>query len=390
MFCSKCGSEIAEGSTFCGKCGAPVGVQAGGTAPAESAQGAAPGATTPKRSGAKIGAIAAVVVVTVALVVGFATNWFGLAGVQPKEAVEVPTASQGADEAQDANAADSQAADAGESADDAKGGPQAAAGVAVKSAAEAYTWDELSQISAEISAAGDEAAAIEIAKKYNLCTPEGKLDGTQVKSVMLADGTQTTVQIVGFAHDDKTSGGKAGITFIFGDCVGEAPMNSTDTNAGGWEVSQMRAYLNGDWRTQLPQDLATVIVSVDKPTNNVGKTQNSSSVTSTSDSIWLFSLAELVSPLEYSSLHEESFEVGAAEGNQYKLYEDMEVTFESGGSYTNPILVKELDGIASFWYERSACWITEGNFQAVSENGEPNFMGGGAQYPSGVVPGFCI
>ena len=96
----------------------------------------------------------------------------------------------------------------------------------MKSAVEAYTWDELSQISAEIGAAGDEAAAIEVAKKYNLCTPEGKLDGTQVKSVTLADGTQTTVQIVGFAHDDKTSGGKAGITFIFGDCVGEAPMNS--------------------------------------------------------------------------------------------------------------------------------------------------------------------
>ncbi len=122
----------------------------------------------------------------------------------------------------------------------------------MKSAVEAYTWDELSRISAEIGAAGDEAAAIEVAKKYNLCTPEGKLDGTQVKSVALADGTQTTVQIVGFAHDDKTAGGKAGITFIFGDCVGEAPMNSTDTNAGGWEASQMRAYLNGDGNPAAP------------------------------------------------------------------------------------------------------------------------------------------
>ena len=171
--------------------------------------------------------------VALVLVAGFATNWFGLAGVQPKEAVEVPAASQGADEAQGANAADGQSADANESAGDAQGGSQDATGAAVKSAVEAYTWDELSRISAEIGAAGDEAAAIEVAKKYNLCTPEGKLDGTQVKSVALADGTQTTVQIVGFAHDDKTAGGKAGITFIFGICVGEAPMSSTDTNAGG-------------------------------------------------------------------------------------------------------------------------------------------------------------
>ncbi len=120
----------------------------------------------------------------------------------------------------------------------------------MKSAVEAYTWDELSQISAEIGAAGDEAAAIEVAKKYNLCTPEGKLDGTQVKSVALADGTQTTVQIVGFAHDDKTSGGKAGITFVFGDPLVNQPLPMNDDDSigaeGGWEACSMRGYLNGD------------------------------------------------------------------------------------------------------------------------------------------------
>ena len=302
MFCPKCGSEIAEGAAFCGKCGAPVGAQAAGAAQAGSAQGAAGAAVggTPalKKNGAKIGAVAAAVVVLVVLVAGFATNWFGLAGVQPQEAVEVPAASQGA------NAADGQSADANESAGDAQGGSQDAAGAAVKSAVEAYTWDELSRISAEIGAAGDEAAAIEVAKKYNLCTPEGKLDGTQVKSVALADGTQTTVQIVGFAHDDKTAGGKAGITFIFGDCVGEAPMNGESTNAGGWEASQMRAYLNGDWRVQLPEDLNAVIVPVDKLTNNVGETQEASSVTTTSDSLWLLSFAELAGPIPAAELGE--------------------------------------------------------------------------------------
>lgn len=70
-------------------------------------------------------------------------------------------------------------------------------------------------------------------------------------------------------------------------------MNSTDTNAGGWEASQMRAYLNGDWRTQLPQDLDAVIVPVDKLSNNVGETDAVSAVTTTSDALWLFSLSEL-------------------------------------------------------------------------------------------------
>lgn len=394
MFCPKCGNEIAEGSAFCGKCGAPVGAQAGGSAPVGGAQGAASGsagagAPTPKRNGAKIGAIAAVVVVALVLVAGFATNWFGLAGVQPKEAVEVPAASQGADEAQGANAADGQSADANESAGDAQGGSQDATGAAVKSAVEAYTWDELSRISAEIGAAGDEAAAIEVAKKYNLCTPEGKLDGTQVKSVALADGTQTTVQIVGFAHDDKTSGGKAGITFIFGDCVGEAPMNPTDTNAGGWEASQMRGYLNSDVMTLLPEDLKSAIVPVDKLTNNVGKTQDISAVTATSDSLWLFSLAELAGPISAAELLGGSYgwaaDIFNAEGSRYQLFSDTGVIWNN----ENSTLVKNLQGSPDSWWGRSPYPDSSGDFQYVLSDGGP-YGGYGTHYSYGVVPGFCI
>ncbi len=392
MFCPKCGSEIAEGSAFCGKCGAPVGAQAGGSAPVGGAQGAASGsagagAPTPKRNGAKIGAIAAVVVVALVLVAGFATNWFGLAGVQPKEAVEVPAVSQGTDSQQDANAADGQTADASESAGDAQGGSQDAAGATVKSAVEAYTWDELSQISAEIGAAGDEAAAIEVAKKYNLCTPEGKLDGTQVKSVTLADGTQTTVQIVGFAHDDKTSGGKAGITFIFGDCVGEASMNSEPTNSGGWEASQMRAYLNGDWRVQLPEDLNAVIVPVDKLTNNVGEARDISSVTATSDSLWLLSLAELAGPISATEAphgYEWLPEIFNAEGSRYQLFSDAGVAWDG----ENSILVKNSQDSSFSWWERTPNPLYTYGFWGVSSGGSPNAAGDVDSY--GVVPGFCI
>lgn len=186
MFCPKCGSEVQEGSSFCGKCGAPV-----GAAPTQKgAEGGAAGAAAssapaPKKSGARIGIVVAAVVVVLLAVVGFATNGFGLGGVQPKEAVDVPVAAQGTQTGGEEASADNGDAP---SADD----QATTAGATVKSAVEAYTWDELSQISAEIAAAGDEAAGIEVAKKYNLCTPDGKLDGTQVKSVTLTDGTQTT------------------------------------------------------------------------------------------------------------------------------------------------------------------------------------------------------
>lgn len=362
MFCPKCGSEIAEGSAFCGKCGAPAGAQAG-----DAAVGGAPAA---KKSGARIGAIAAVAVVAVVLVAGFATNWFGLAGVQPEEAVEVPAAGQGAGDAQGAG-------------DGAEGDSQDAAGAAVKSAVEAYTWDELSQISAEIGAAGDEAAAVEVAKRYNLCTPEGKLDGTQVKSVTLADGTQTYVQIVGFAHDDKTGGGKAGITFIFGDCVAEAPMNPTDTNVGGWEASQMRAYLNGDWRAQLPEDLDAVIVPVDKLTNNAGETQDVSSVTTTSDSLWLSSATELCGAIDVFS-NSAYNAVLNAEGAEYKLFRDTLV----GSTGSNEILVKSFQGSPYHWWGRSPDPDASTRFRGMRSEGLLSW--GGADISGGVVPSFCI
>lgn len=391
MFCPKCGNEIAEGSAFCGKCGAPVGAPAGGTAQAGSAQGATGaavgGTPTPKKNGTKIGVIAAVVVVVVVLVAGFATNWFGLAGVQPKEAVEVPAASQGADGQQDANTVDGQGADIGENAGDAQGDSQAA-GAAVKSEVEAYTWDELSQISAEIGAAGDETAAIEVAKKYNLCTPEGKLDGTQVKSVTLADGAQTTVQIVGFAHDDKTSGGKAGITFIFGDCVGEAPMNPTETNVGGWEASQMRGYLNSNGMNLLPKDLRSVIVPVDKLTNNMGEAQDVSAVTTTSDSLWLFSLAELAGPIP-ADVWEGDYEyisaIFNAESSRYKLFSDMSVNWNDA----NPIIAKNYQNSSIAWWERSTSSTRVDDFLCVTSEGKP-FYSVNADDSGGVVPGFCI
>ena len=379
MFCPKCGNEVAEGSAFCGKCGAPVGgpaaaaetsgAAAGGLKPAPTG---APGVPSPKKSGAKVGAIAAAVVVVVVLVAGFATNWFGLAGVQPKEAVDVPAASQGAGDAD------------GDVAGATSAGDQGGEAATVKSAVEAYTWDELSQISDEIGAAGDEAAAIEVAKKYNLCTPEGKLDGTQVKLVTLTNNMTVPVQIVGFAHDDKTAGGKAGITFIFGECIGEMPMNAEMTNAGGWEASQMRAYLNGDGMALLPEDLKKVVAPVDKLTNNAGETQDVSAVTTTSDSLWLPSFAELVGWLPDDASSDAP--VFNAEGSQYKLYRDTNVVWEN---IENPILVKNYQNSPDYWWERSPYPSGSGGFLCVFSGGGPG-GGGYAGSSNGVVPGFCL
>ena len=248
-----------------------------------------------------------------------------------------------------------------------------------------YSWEELSEISEEIAKAPNEGAAIEVAKKYKLTTEDGRLDGTQAKSVTLSDGTQTTVQIAGFWHDDKADGGKAGITFIFGDCISKREMNPSDTNAGGWEKSRMRSYLDSEGLDLLPDDLRQKIVSVKKLTNNVGgETKSTSSVTPTSDRLWLFSQTELSGTIRLNSnyaYHAAYEDVLNAQGSQYKLFRDTNVR-----QGCNDILVKKLSA-PSGWWERSPIWAHSDGFGYVDWQGDPDNSGYGSY---GVVPGFCI
>lgn len=337
MFCPKCGNEVQEGSAFCGNCGAGIAGKVPNTAGVATAAATVATTKAGKKKG-PIAIVAAIVVVAIAVVIG--VNVLG-----------------------------------------------GASGVAVKDSTEAYTWEELSKISEEIGRARDEGAAVEIAKKYNLTTKDGKLDGTQTKSVTLSNGMQTAVQIVGFAHDDKTDGGKAGITFIFKDCIGTHVMNSNDKIIGGWEKSQMRSYLNSEGLNLLPVDLKREIVAVNKLTNNVGETQSVSSVTTTSDQLWLFSHVELAgyeSHSDYASGYGYVADVFNSEGARYKLYDDMGVNPFS----SNDILVKNYQSSSYDWWERSPV-PSGGWFMYVTTIGDLHY----GRYPGnsfGVVPGFCI
>ena len=254
-----------------------------------------------------------------------------------------------------------------------------------------YTWEELSKISEEIAKASDESAAIEIAKKHNLATEDGKLDGTQTKTVQLTDGTTATVQIAGFLHDDKTGGGKAGITFIFKDAIAEHDMNPdrnpygpgtfTGSNAGGWEGSAMRSWLSTEGISMLPSDLTDKIVAVDKKTNNVGRTEDVSSVTKTSDKFWLFSPVETYGTVEETYWADEIYN---AQGAEYKLFKDCNV----GLKHDYHFLVDGFDVPEGSWWLRSPdCWNGQ-DFRFVSSYGWDNLND--AYNPYGVVPGFCI
>ena len=366
MFCTNCGTKNADGAKFCTSCGAPLmpsssvnNQQRQAPAPqsAPRAQAApmveeqpssrptAPAPEQPqlkrKKSKARIIIpVVAVVVVAAVAVAAVFTNGFGLLGVP------------------------------------------------VRATVNDYSWEELSKISAQISACDSQGEALEVAKSYNLTNPDGTLDGTQVKQIELTDGTTTEVQILGFYHDDKSDGsGKAGISFIFKDAIGQHVMNSNGTTEGGWRNSEMRSWMNSDLITLLPEDLQSQIVAVDKLTNSVGFTADPDSVATTSDKLWLLSQIELVGPSDGSN--PTYFGALDAEGSQYQLFSSCGVARND----PRPILQKRFaatPGIAAvIWWQRSSAADVSENFYYTSEDGEA-FCGGSASNAFGVAPAFCI
>lgn len=349
MFCPKCGKENEDNAAFCSSCGeklnAPQAAEAAKGAPVVTATttgsvmtGDGTTAVAAKKTGRIIGIIVAAVIVAAIVVAAITTGGFGLMGPS------------------------------------------------VKGSVNDYSWDELSKISAEISKASDESGAIETAKKYNLTTADGKLDGSQTKSIMLSDGTDVDVQITGFYHDDKASGGKAGITFIFGDVIAKHDMNSNDTNAGGWAESQMRSWLASDGVDSLPNDLRSILVEVDKSTSNADEVDSVSSVGVSSDKLWLYSLEELGGSMGSKVMeYPEVIELYESEGDQYKLYRDMDVDITG----PNDILMKRFDVEACAWWTRSPGPSISDSFDLVDDQGDP-YHGSRSKYANGVVPGFCI
>lgn len=178
------------------------------------------------------------------------------------------------------------------------------------------------------------------------------------------NGTNYEFQIIGFNHDNKTAGGKAGITFQMVDCLSTSyKMNSSSTNNGGWKNSAMRSSMS-TFLSQLPSDLQSVIKAVNKMVS-VGN--NTSTIETVSDKLFLLSEVEIFGSTNYSF---------AGEGSQYDWY-------KAGNTK-----VKKVNGSAGNWWERSPRSGSTSNFCYVDGSGNANY--GDASYSIGVSFGFCV
>ncbi|MDO4502813.1 MAG: DUF6273 domain-containing protein [Coriobacteriia bacterium] len=160
-------------------------------------------------------------------------------------------------------------------------------------------------------------------------------------------------------------------------------MNGTSTNQNGWRASAMRTYLNGSFLDLLPDAVKSGIVEVDKMTNNVGSTSATTSVTATSDKVWLLSSIEAYGSTVNSGTYGPVY---AAEGSQYKYYKDLKVTTSSYSALKKyPV---GSTSSASDWWLRSPDASTSGLFLGVIDGYWDNCDYADRTY--GVSPGFCF
>lgn len=362
MLCSNCGTKIPDGSRFCPKCGAsvtsaarpPRRVAPGAARVAQPAQPASPQAATPVASPVPSGPEAGPQVTRRAFVFG---------GVAAAAVVALGVGLY------------------------TSGTLCKVFGVSVRDSVEDYSWAELSAIADQIASAASDGEGIAIASKYHLCSDDGTLDGTQLKSFQLAHASQAQAQVIGFRHDDRADGsGKAGITFVTRDCVAERGMNASGSNSSGWEWSEMRSWLNSDLLKEFPRELSSRILPVSKMSNNAGQTQSASSVTVTQDSLWLPSLVELAGQEAIAAGIDAAYaSVYNVEGSQYQLFADQGVQLDG----SNGCLVKQRGTAAASWWERSADPCGTNSFKRVYLDGRPHDACP-TDSSCGVAPAFCL
>ena len=190
------------------------------------------------------------------------------------------------------------------------GADSATVQAAIAKDAKDWTLDEQKAVAEDIAAKGEASPAYAKAK--------AAMDAGITWSVKLTNGETMNYRIIGINHDALAFGtGKAGLTFEATNDVMDRPIyNTTDTNAGGWEKSELRGRLNsGDLWALLPFELQSKVNAVTKMTDNKGG-GSAGTPSATTDKIFLLSSTEVVGDLD-------------GDGSQYEYYKSKGVTKSS-------------------------------------------------------------
>ena len=160
-------------------------------------------------------------------------------------------------------------------------------------------------------------------------------------------------------------------------------MNSSGTNSGGWNSSQMRTKICGTSLSSysgtiiavIPAALRAVLKSVTKYTDNTanGGGSTASYVTATTDYFFLLSEFEVFGSISYGNTYEKNKQA------QYAYYSagNSKIKYKHNGTST-----------AADWWLRSADSEYSDYFLNVDTDG--GFNSSSANYSIGFAPGFCV
>ena len=174
-----------------------------------------------------------------------------------------------------------------------------------------------------------------------------------------------------------------GFVVEFADIVELRQMNSTNTNVGGWEASEMRTYANGDFFNKLPSDLQNLIIDT-KVISGHGSA-DTSNFTST-DKIYLLSVHEIYEDGTESNLSEK--DTAWNNTRQLDYYKARNVTADGHLSNTIKWYKDDIDEMADFWWLRAA--NSNGNFDFLFVASYGNWNNSSAGRDFGFAPAFRI
>ena len=224
---------------------------------------------------------------------------------------------------------------------------------AIAKDAKDWTLDEQEAVAKDIAAKGEASPAYAKAK--------AAMDAGTRFSTKLTNGETLTYRIIGINHDDLADGSaKAGLTFLTTSTTISSRMNATNTNAGGWEKSELRQKMNsGEIWNLMPSDFQSKVKPVRKLTNNVNGTDKNAAVTATSDKLFLLSYSEIVPTSYWAS----DYPWSSSEGTQYEAFK---------GKVTENYSGNDCLKIGNYWWERSAYPGNSGSFLLVCVHGVPS------------------
>ena len=239
------------------------------------------------------------------------------------------------------------------------GADSATVQAAIAKDAKDWTLGEQEAVAEDIAAKGEASPA------YAKAT--AAMDSGTTWSVTLNNGKTLKYRIDGINHDDLADGsGKAGLTFeATNNALDKQRMNATDTNAGGWEASELRGRLNtGDLWSLLPAEIQSNVKAVTKMTDNKGG-PGAGTASATTDKVFPLSSTEVWGDLD-------------SDGTQYEYYQSKGVSTSSYSGASS----------STYHWTRSVYPSDSIGFRLVIGNGGWGIFN--ATAASYVFPAFCF